>query len=135
LLLFLGFIFDYSLYEEVQRFPSYYTADVDLYSLDDLIQLRFGSGLPYKVKDIVIKGIHHILNCELCKQLGFHCEMCTRSDIIFPFQINRVSRCQKCSACFHLRCFNARSNGCPKCQRLIIRRNSSAVDLRNELPV
>lgn len=65
LLLFLGFIFDYSLYEEVQRFPSYYTADVDLYSLDDLIQLRFGSGLPYKVKDIVIKGIHHILNCEV----------------------------------------------------------------------
>jgi hypothetical protein len=43
---------------------------------------------------------------------------------LFPFQVTKVSRCSKCSSCFHLRCFNPRVRECPKCLRLLVRRNT-----------
>jgi run domain Beclin-1 interacting cysteine-rich containing protein len=112
------------LYEELDKFPAYYTKEVDLYSLEDLIQLRFLTGLPMKAQEIVNKSIRHVLNCELCNQLGFHCEVCKRNEVLFPFQVTKVSRCSKCSSCFHLRCFNPRVRECPKCLRLLVRRNT-----------
>ncbi|CAL8118967.1 unnamed protein product [Orchesella dallaii] len=112
------------LQQELEKFPQYYANDVDLYSLEDLVHLRFSSGLPIKTKDFVAVAIKHVLHCELCKGLGFICEICNRNETLFPFQINRVSRCSQCASCFHLKCFNPEGNECPKCLRISARRNN-----------
>jgi len=151
------------LYDDLRAFPSYYVADPDLYSLEDLIQLRFGTGLPLKVKEIVGRGVQHVLQCpvsppqnhslslntflnltwvtfwmlQLCQQLGFHCEICKSPEVLFPFQLNRVSRCPRCSTCFHHRCFTPGLHKCPKCLRVVFRKQSlgSSSEYLNELPV
>ncbi|ODM95630.1 Run domain Beclin-1 interacting and cysteine-rich containing protein [Orchesella cincta] len=112
------------LQKELDKFPQYYASDVDLYSLEDLVHLRFSSGLPMKTKDFVTEAVKHVLHCELCKGLGFICEICNRNETLFPFQINRVSRCSQCASCFHLKCFNPGGNSCPRCLRISARRNN-----------
>lgn len=140
------------LYEELDKLPSYYAADVDLYSLQDLVELRFSMGSPLKTKELITKAISHVLHCEvkkiclkkavkilnlphvffiyffqLCKQLGFLCEICKKDEVIFPFQLNRVIRCMKCLSCFHLRCFSPAKTRCPKCLRLSARSKENLI--------
>lgn len=54
-----------SLRDELAKFPQYYSGDVDLYSLEDLVHLRFSTGAPMKTKDFVAEAIKHVLNCEV----------------------------------------------------------------------
>jgi len=110
--------------EEIVKFPQYYSCDVDLYSLEDLVHLRFSTGPPIKTKQFVAEAIKHVLSCELCKGLGFICEICNRHETLFPFQINRVTRCSECASCFHLKCYNPGRISCPKCLRISARRNN-----------
>lgn len=35
---------------------------------------------------------HHVYNCDLCTQRGFICQICNRSDIIFPFEFDTTTR-------------------------------------------
>lgn len=56
---------DFRLYEEFDTLPTYYTADVDLYSLEDFLDLRFGIGFPLKLKQLLSIGIDHVLKCQV----------------------------------------------------------------------
>lgn len=40
-----------------------------------------------ELKSISEVGNKHILSCQLCSQRGFFCEICKKSDIIYPFQV------------------------------------------------
>lgn len=51
------------------KFPQYYSDDIDLYSLEDIVNLRFSTGLPMKTKEFVTASIKHVLNCEVTDAL------------------------------------------------------------------
>ncbi len=60
--------------------------------------------------------MEHILNCELCSQQAFICELCNKNELIYPFQIETVIKCPNCLSCFHIKCFKT-PDSCPKCAR------------------
>uniref|UniRef100_A0A6G1SF69 Pleckstrin y domain-containing family M member 3 n=1 Tax=Aceria tosichella TaxID=561515 RepID=A0A6G1SF69_9ACAR len=97
----------------------------DLYSLEDLIQIKSGS-LKQVLKNVITFGKQHVLSCVLCCQKGFICEICKSSQIIYPFDTESVHRCNACQSIYHKTCFKSRSSedSCPRCQRLKARRDS-----------
>lgn len=42
---------------------------------------------------LVQHASNHVLNCDLCTQRGFICQICHSNDIIFPFQFDSTTRC------------------------------------------
>lgn len=50
------------------------------------------------------------------------CELCCSKDIIFPWDLLKIFRCEKCGACFHLDC--KRNSDCSRCARLRARQVS-----------
>lgn len=38
---------------------------MDLCSLEDMINVRFSTGLPMILKEFVAEAVHHVLNCEV----------------------------------------------------------------------
>lgn len=99
---------------------------IDLYSLDDLIQIKSGS-LKQVLKNVINFGRQHVLSCVLCRQKGFICELCKSSQIIYPFDIESVYRCNSCQSIYHKSCFKLKQNSdsCPRCQRLKARQRNS----------
>lgn len=71
---------------------------------------------------------------QLCIARGFVCELCDSKEIIFPWQLIKVSRCDDCGVCFHSRCKIKLSNKkeCPRCKRLRARRMSNEFENREE---
>lgn len=98
----------------------------DLYSLEDLIQIKSGS-LKQVLKNVISFGRQHVLSCMLCCQKGFICELCKSSQIIYPFDTESVYRCNSCQSIYHKTCFKSKPNteSCPRCQRLKARRKDS----------
>lgn len=99
---------------------------IDLYSLDDLIQIKSGA-LKQVLKSVINFGRQHVLSCVLCRQKGFICELCKSSQIIYPFDIESVYRCNSCQSIYHKSCFQSEPNpeSCPRCQRLKARQRNS----------
>jgi hypothetical protein len=97
----------------------------DLYSLEDLIQIKSGS-LKQVLKNVITFGKQHVLSCVLCCQKGFICEICKSSQIIYPFDTESVHRCNECHSIYHKACFKLKigEESCPRCQRLRARRDS-----------
>lgn len=97
---------------------------IDLYSLEDLIQIKSGS-LKQVLKNVINFGRQHVLSCVLCCQKGFICELCKSSQIIYPFDTESVHRCNSCQSIYHKICFKSKPNSesCPRCQRLKARRH------------
>lgn len=97
----------------------------DLYSLEDLTQIKTGS-LKQVLKNVITFGKQHVLSCVLCCQKGFICEICKSSQIIYPFDTEFVHRCNECQSIYHKACFKLRqgAESCPRCQRLKARRDS-----------
>lgn len=98
----------------------------DLYSLDDLTQIKNGS-LKQVLKNVITFGRQHVLSCVLCCQKGFICELCKSSQIIYPFDTESVHRCNDCQSTYHKVCFNSKPSEqtCPRCQRLKARARES----------
>lgn len=96
---------------------------IDLYSLEDLIQIRSGA-LKQVLKNVITFGRQHVLSCILCCQKGFICELCKSSQIIYPFDTESVHRCNSCQSIYHKSCFKSiqDSDSCPRCKRLKARR-------------
>lgn len=92
----------------------------DRFSLRDLCRVRTGE-LPVDLQALVKTGLAHVDTCVLCQARGFLCELCNCKEVIFPWVLGEVSRCQLCGACFHIKCFDRK---CPRCIRLAARKLS-----------
>ncbi|XP_015243595.1 PREDICTED: pleckstrin homology domain-containing family M member 1 [Cyprinodon variegatus] len=86
------------------------------YSVLDLRQIAEGQYAAFLIS-LVQHASNHVLNCDLCSQRGFICQICHSDDILFPFQFDCTTRCNDCKAVFHLSCKSAK-NACPRCQRM-----------------
>ncbi|XP_077146329.1 run domain Beclin-1-interacting and cysteine-rich domain-containing protein isoform X2 [Ranitomeya variabilis] len=109
--------------ESYDSVPGHLTEDLQLFSLNDLMAIKKGELVP-RLKELVRLGTLHVDKCMLCQAKGFICEFCQGEDIIFPFELAKCRRCEDCKACYHKSCF--RSDHCPKCERLRVRRDQMA---------
>ncbi|XP_049887669.1 uncharacterized protein LOC126382026 [Pectinophora gossypiella] len=100
---------------------------VHLYTISDLAQIPNGS-LVLQLEKVVNFAKAHVLDCWLCSQKGFICEVCRDPKILYPFETSTTYRCDECSSVFHSKCLNA-NIPCPKCKRKQNRTNDlSLVD-------
>ncbi|XP_076292107.1 run domain Beclin-1-interacting and cysteine-rich domain-containing protein rubicon isoform X2 [Lasioglossum baleicum] len=113
-----------SIQEVLKKEPNYIISDPHVYSIQDLVHVKYGS-LPMRLNGLVQVCNMHILECELCQARGFVCELCCSKDVIFPWELSKVFRCEMCGACFHNECKqNFKKADCPRCIRLHYRRIS-----------
>ncbi|XP_017892449.1 pleckstrin homology domain-containing family M member 1 [Ceratina calcarata] len=85
------------------------------YSVSDLFDIPSGA-LVQQLQKVVQFARNHVINCWLCSQKGFICEICNNPKVIYPFDVETTYRCGACNAVFHSDCLNA-SKPCPKCER------------------
>ncbi|XP_032827682.2 run domain Beclin-1-interacting and cysteine-rich domain-containing protein isoform X1 [Petromyzon marinus] len=106
--------------------PGHLTEEVDLYSLEDLLAVRRGELAP-TLRQVVTQTTQHVRACQLCQARGFICEFCQKEeDILFPFELTRCQQCPGCRACYHKCCFAAAREDCPRCKRILARRQRLA---------
>ncbi|XP_010722816.1 pleckstrin homology domain-containing family M member 1-like [Meleagris gallopavo] len=79
------------------------------------LQISDGAFEPFLLSLIQFAS-HHVYSCDLCTQRGFICQICSSSDIIFPFQLDSTSRCKDCKTVFHRQCYHS-TTSCPRCER------------------
>ncbi|KAG7207686.1 hypothetical protein KM043_009305 [Ampulex compressa] len=107
-----------SLQDTLKKEPSYIISDPHMYSIQDLMHVKYGV-LPIRLHELVQICNTHVTGCELCQARGFVCELCCSKEVIFPWELLKVIRCELCGACFHLECKNASNRTkCPRCKRL-----------------
>ncbi|XP_068628605.1 uncharacterized protein [Battus philenor] len=114
--------------EELQKrvWPREYLYDhVHLYTISDLAQIPNGS-LVLQLEKVVSFAKTHVLDCWLCSQKGFICEVCRDPKILYPFETSTTYRCEECSSVFHAKCLNV-NIPCPKCKRKQERTNDSSL--------
>ncbi|KOB77097.1 Pleckstrin-like proteiny domain-containing family M member 3 [Operophtera brumata] len=114
--------------EELQKrvWPREYLYDhVDLYTISDLAQIPSGS-LELQLEKVVNFAKAHVMDCWLCSQKGFICEVCRDPKILYPFETSDTYRCDGCSSVFHSKCLNS-SIPCPKCKRIQNRTSESSL--------
>ncbi|XP_063991317.1 pleckstrin homology domain-containing family M member 1 [Diachasmimorpha longicaudata] len=85
------------------------------YSVSDLLDVPSGT-LAQQLQKVVEYARNHVLNCWLCSQKGFICEVCNNPKVIYPFDMQSTFRCSGCNAVFHADCLNS-TKSCPKCER------------------
>ncbi|CAG9576022.1 unnamed protein product [Danaus chrysippus] len=121
--------------EELQKrvWPREYLYDhVHLYTISDLAQIPNGS-LALQLEKVVSFAKSHVLDCWLCSQKGFICEVCRDSKILYPFETATTYRCDECSSVFHSKCLNE-NTPCPKCKRRQDRSSDALMfDTHNQL--
>ncbi|KOX81087.1 Pleckstrin homology domain-containing family M member 3 [Melipona quadrifasciata] len=88
---------------------------VHQYSVSDLYNICNGI-LAQQLQKVVEFARNHVINCWLCSQKGFICEICNNPKVIYPFDMESTYRCGACNAVFHAKCLNA-NKPCPKCER------------------
>ncbi|XP_076376091.1 pleckstrin homology and RUN domain containing M1 [Megalopta genalis] len=88
---------------------------VHQYSISDLLDITNGT-LAQQLQKVVEFARNHVLNCWLCSQKGFICEICNNPKVIYPFDMESTYRCGACNAVFHIKCLNAHKP-CPRCER------------------
>ncbi|KAG5348279.1 PKHM3 protein, partial [Acromyrmex charruanus] len=100
---------------------------VHQYSVPDLLDIPNGI-LAQQLQRIVEFARNHVINCWLCSQKGFICEVCNDTKVIYPFDMESTFRCGACNAVFHANCLNA-SKPCPKCERRRKRMDMPLLDM------
>ncbi|KYN31853.1 Pleckstrin homology domain-containing family M member 3 [Trachymyrmex septentrionalis] len=100
---------------------------VHQYSVSDLLDIPNGI-LAQQLQRIVEFARNHVINCWLCSQKGFICEVCNDTKVIYPFDMESTFRCGACNAVFHANCLNA-SKPCPKCERRRKRMDMPLLDM------
>jgi len=86
----------------------------EMYSLQDLVDLESGQLASYLAATLAAFQ-EHIRACVLCTAKGFVCEVCTSTDLLFPFT-PVVETCSSCQAVYHRDCFRSVA-ACPRCAR------------------
>lgn len=115
-----------SLQEALRKEPKHLLNDPHIYSLQDLIQVKLGV-LPDELHKLIEDCYAHVADCILCQARGFMCEICNDNskDVIYPWELNKVIRCDACGACYHINCRNnSSSKECPRCVRIQARKLS-----------
>ncbi|XP_077279331.1 pleckstrin homology and RUN domain containing M1 [Temnothorax americanus] len=100
---------------------------VHQYSVSDLLDIPNGI-LAQQLQKVVEFARNHVINCWLCSQKGFICEVCNDAKVIYPFDTEFTFRCGACNAVFHADCSNA-SKPCPKCERRRKRMDMPLLDM------
>lgn len=100
---------------------------VHQYSVLDLHDIPNGI-LAQQLQKVVEFARNHVINCWLCSQKGFICEVCNNTKVIYPFDMESTFRCGACNAVFHTDCLNA-SKPCPKCERRRKRMDMPLLDM------
>ncbi|XP_018362637.1 PREDICTED: pleckstrin homology domain-containing family M member 1 isoform X2 [Trachymyrmex cornetzi] len=100
---------------------------VHQYSVSDLLDIPNGI-LAQQLQRVVEFAKNHVINCWLCSQKGFICEVCNDTKVIYPFDMESTFRCGACNAVFHASCLNA-SKPCPKCERRRKRMDMPLLDM------
>ncbi|XP_011640532.1 pleckstrin homology domain-containing family M member 1 [Pogonomyrmex barbatus] len=100
---------------------------VHQYSITDLLDIPNGI-LAQQLQKVVEFARNHVINCWLCSQKGFICEVCNDTKVIYPFDMESTFRCGACNAVFHADCLNA-SKPCPKCERRRKRMDMPLLDM------
>lgn len=100
---------------------------VHQYSVLDLLDIPNGI-LAQQLQKVVEFARNHVINCWLCSQKGFICEVCNNTKVIYPFDMESTFRCGACNAVFHTDCLNA-SKPCPKCERRRKRMDMPLLDM------
>ncbi|KAL3991094.1 hypothetical protein ACH3XW_34475 [Acanthocheilonema viteae] len=110
-----------NLYATFSTIPNYMLSDADVYSVEDLENVRKGE-LFRIIAPLVQYGQYHVEGCEHCRAQAFVCELCDqKNDLLFPFQIEYVNRCEECGSLSHKECATKRRKDgkpCPKCLRI-----------------
>eukprot|EP00960_Hanusia_phi_P007740 221622-Hanusia_phi.AAC.5 len=104
----------------------YLIADDDSLSLRDLDEIRNGK-LKAFLESTIEPWIEHVMNrCLLCREKGYLCEVigsgkesvlslppqiCNSKEVVFPFELDKVTKCEKCNAICHSACA-AKSRSC-----------------------
>uniref|UniRef100_A0A146LY27 Run domain Beclin-1 interacting and cystein-rich containing protein n=1 Tax=Lygus hesperus TaxID=30085 RepID=A0A146LY27_LYGHE len=112
--------------QRMEQESPYMLMDIDVYSINDLVQVRNGM-LSQRLSQLVVDATLHVAKCDLCQARGFICELCRTHDIIFPWQLGKVTRCSKCFSCQHTSCLRKKSAPtCPKCERIKMRLSTNS---------
>ncbi|OXU29786.1 hypothetical protein TSAR_006955 [Trichomalopsis sarcophagae] len=109
--------------EALRREPDYIMTDPHVYSIHDFSQVKTGI-LPLELSKLVQECCKHVAECVLCQARGFMCELCHSKDVIYPWELDKVKRCDSCGTCYHAACAKPDSNECKRCDRLQARRES-----------
>lgn len=104
--------------KELEKEPDYMLEDSEIYSLEDLQQVKSGK-LPERLNKLTACCLNHVSSCQLCQGRGFFCESCRSAQVIYPWEVGRVERCAKCGSCRHTSCAGT---PCPRCERQARRR-------------
>ncbi|XP_060070855.1 run domain Beclin-1-interacting and cysteine-rich domain-containing protein-like [Ylistrum balloti] len=119
-----------SVLNDVEQLQGHWTDDIHLYSLSDLVQVKSGEMLT-QLRNVVNISMVHVQDCSFCQGLGFFCEMCHDKEVIFPFELQKVTVCPGCRTCYHKSCFIP--DKCPKCARIEARRLRLAKEASTDL--
>eukprot|EP00051_Salpingoeca_urceolata_P020998 m.322567 g.322567 ORF g.322567 m.322567 type:complete len:673 (-) comp19716_c0_seq5:79-2097(-) len=98
--------------------PSHISSEIHLYSLNELIAVKFG-GVVKPWQQVAVQCEKHVKACPICCAKGFVCDFCGKlGDVLFPFDLKRAAQCQKCGDLFHRKCLARQAvPACPKCLR------------------
>jgi hypothetical protein len=112
-------------------FQEFYARDylyqsVHLYSMNDLLSLK---KILHLLTLASVRAKKHIYQCVICRQKGFTCEICKkRTHILYPFDdVKTIGQCDLCSNIYHRQCWDNIDHDCPKCYRLIQRRQEQDI--------
>ena len=105
-----------ALYKE---FPDFLINDTKVYSFEIMFMIK-KSSLYDRFKNVITQVIEHIRRCQVCSQQGFICEICSKKELLYPFDIEFVSKCPNCLSCFHTKCFKD-PDDCLRCKRKRLR--------------
>ena len=100
---------------------SHLLGDDDTVSLQDLVEMQNGSLLKFLDATAEPWALHVLHKCRLCHDKGHCCEICRSEERLFPWDEDRISKCEHCGAISHQRCADAASRGglsCRKCERI-----------------
>ncbi|XP_035739254.1 run domain Beclin-1-interacting and cysteine-rich domain-containing protein-like isoform X2 [Vespa mandarinia] len=108
----------------LKKESNYIINDPHVYSIQDLMYVKLGI-LPMQLQELIEVCNAHVAACELCQARGFVCEVCYSKDVIFPWELSKITRCEICGACFHNECKRTSNKlECKRCNRLQARRVS-----------
>ena len=94
----------------------HFVENSDKYTMHDLVELVNERLLPIIIKVHASFASHIKVDCATCKGKGYYCEVCKKSEILFPFD-NICVLCSECSNVFHKYCYARVKEVCPRCER------------------